>query len=241
VRISIRDILRPEYGLLTWPCSIVLADFLWEIRTELRGRVVLELGCGTALPGILAAKLGAQVTLTDLEADRSGGVIGVSPAGVEREELDLSSPTGEMNEHSSDHSAAAAAPAAELLENCRYCCQLNDVHCNVVQLRWGVVTPQMALLRTPDVLIAADVMFDVAVFECLLATVSYFLERNPHAFLLTTYQQRSSKWWLHWCEMLCRFDLRCEVIPSTDFVPLHRQTRLHGLTIDLLRVQKRCS
>lgn len=38
---------------------------MWEHRNELANKRVLELGSGTALPGILAAKCGAQVTLTD--------------------------------------------------------------------------------------------------------------------------------------------------------------------------------
>jgi hypothetical protein len=42
VRIRIRDVLRPEYGLLTWPCSIVLAEYLWSVRSQLRAVRVLE-------------------------------------------------------------------------------------------------------------------------------------------------------------------------------------------------------
>lgn len=42
-----------------------MAWYLWERRNCLPGLHVLELGCGTALPGLLAAKCGAKVTLTD--------------------------------------------------------------------------------------------------------------------------------------------------------------------------------
>lgn len=38
---------------------------MWENRGELQGKKLLELGAGTALPGILAAKCGAIVTLSD--------------------------------------------------------------------------------------------------------------------------------------------------------------------------------
>jgi methyltransferase-like protein 23 len=38
---------------------------LWERRNHLQHKRVLEIGSGTSLPGILAAKCGAQVTLSD--------------------------------------------------------------------------------------------------------------------------------------------------------------------------------
>lgn len=53
------------YSFYTWPSAPVLAWFLWERRCELPGKRVLELGSGTALPGIVAAKCGAHVTLSE--------------------------------------------------------------------------------------------------------------------------------------------------------------------------------
>ena len=43
----------------------MLALFLWERRQSLQGKRILELGSGTSLPGILASKCGATVTLSD--------------------------------------------------------------------------------------------------------------------------------------------------------------------------------
>merc|ERR1712224_639862 len=50
-----------------WPSSIVLAEL---VATELHdlcasGGAVLELGCGSALPSMVAACLGAQAVATD--------------------------------------------------------------------------------------------------------------------------------------------------------------------------------
>lgn len=39
--------------------------FLWIQREKFIGKRILEIGCGTALPGILAAKFGAKVILSD--------------------------------------------------------------------------------------------------------------------------------------------------------------------------------
>lgn len=55
----------PLYGIL-WPSAEGLAWSLWQNHREsLAGKKVLELGCGLALPSLLAAKLGAAVTAMD--------------------------------------------------------------------------------------------------------------------------------------------------------------------------------
>lgn len=57
--------MQVSYSFYTWPSAPILAWFLWENRRDLPGKKVLELGAGTALPGIVAAKCGAEVTLSD--------------------------------------------------------------------------------------------------------------------------------------------------------------------------------
>ncbi|KAJ7535481.1 hypothetical protein O6H91_12G035700 [Diphasiastrum complanatum] len=63
--IKIREVMQEDYGLYIWPCSIALAEYVWQQRHRFVGTTVLELGAGTALPGIVASKVGANVTLTD--------------------------------------------------------------------------------------------------------------------------------------------------------------------------------
>ncbi|RZF46702.1 hypothetical protein LSTR_LSTR002565 [Laodelphax striatellus] len=65
LEILIPEQLQASYSSYTWPSAPVLAWFLWEHRFELPGKHIVELGSGTALPGILAAKCGATVTLTE--------------------------------------------------------------------------------------------------------------------------------------------------------------------------------
>ncbi|KAH9639073.1 hypothetical protein HF086_003604 [Spodoptera exigua] len=65
LEIVIPELLTAGYSFYTWPSAPLLAWYLWTQRRHLRGLRVLELGCGTGLPGILAAKCGARVTLTD--------------------------------------------------------------------------------------------------------------------------------------------------------------------------------
>ncbi|XP_021365318.1 methyltransferase-like protein 23 isoform X2 [Mizuhopecten yessoensis] len=51
--------------MYTWPCAPVLAQYVLTHRERIRGTTVLEIGAGTALPGIVAAKCDARVTLSD--------------------------------------------------------------------------------------------------------------------------------------------------------------------------------
>lgn len=63
--ISIIENMKEDYGLFVWPCSVVLSEYVWQHKHRFSGATVVELGAGTSLPGLVAAKLGARVTLTD--------------------------------------------------------------------------------------------------------------------------------------------------------------------------------
>ncbi|XP_043708723.1 methyltransferase-like protein 23 isoform X1 [Telopea speciosissima] len=63
--IDIIENIKGDYGLFVWPCSIVLAEYVWQQRLRFSGTSVIELGAGTSLPGLVAAKVGSDVTLTD--------------------------------------------------------------------------------------------------------------------------------------------------------------------------------
>ncbi|XP_059281124.1 uncharacterized protein LOC132034760 isoform X2 [Lycium ferocissimum] len=68
--VTIIENMKDEYGLFVWPCSIILAEYIWQQRSRFTGANVVELGAGTSLPGLVAAKVGADVTLTD-DSNRS--------------------------------------------------------------------------------------------------------------------------------------------------------------------------
>ncbi|XP_028303008.1 EEF1A lysine methyltransferase 3-like [Gouania willdenowi] len=67
-RLRISQLFGGNLGVAApvWEAALHLSLYLEELRVELRGRRVLELGAGTGLLGIMAARLGAEVTLTDL-------------------------------------------------------------------------------------------------------------------------------------------------------------------------------
>uniref|UniRef100_H3CLY8 Methyltransferase 23, arginine n=1 Tax=Tetraodon nigroviridis TaxID=99883 RepID=H3CLY8_TETNG len=63
--LSIPEVLDPRYGMYVWPCAVVLAQYLWSRKEQLPGLGVLELGAGVSLPGVVAARCGAKVILSD--------------------------------------------------------------------------------------------------------------------------------------------------------------------------------
>ncbi|PVD39204.1 hypothetical protein C0Q70_01832 [Pomacea canaliculata] len=65
LEVIIPEIAEAAYGMYTWPCAPVLAQYVWYHRHRLHGKNVLEIGSGTALTGIVAAKCGAHVILSD--------------------------------------------------------------------------------------------------------------------------------------------------------------------------------
>lgn len=60
--------LTPYFGAL-WPSARGLARWLVARADALAGRAVLELGCGLALPSLVAARLGARAVATDRHVD----------------------------------------------------------------------------------------------------------------------------------------------------------------------------
>jgi len=58
--------LCPMFGVI-WPCARALSHRV--ARAELGGRTLLELGCGLALPSLVAAQRGASVVASDQHPD----------------------------------------------------------------------------------------------------------------------------------------------------------------------------
>jgi len=65
VTVTIPEQLAASYGLYIWPSAPVLAWYLWLNKHNYLNKTILELGAGTALPGILLAKIGCNVILSD--------------------------------------------------------------------------------------------------------------------------------------------------------------------------------
>lgn len=64
----VQDWKKLGVAAVVWDAAVVLCMYLELGAVELKGRKVIELGAGTGLVGIVAALLGAHVTITDREA-----------------------------------------------------------------------------------------------------------------------------------------------------------------------------
>ena len=60
VTVTIPEQLAASYGLYIWPSAPVLAWYLWLNQDKFKNQNILELGAGTALPGILLAKVNIE-------------------------------------------------------------------------------------------------------------------------------------------------------------------------------------
>ncbi|XP_076209584.1 histone-arginine methyltransferase METTL23 isoform X1 [Aptenodytes patagonicus] len=172
-----------------WPCAVVLAQYLWVHRRSLPGKRVLEIGAGVSLPGVVAAKCGAEVILSDSEelpqclrnCRRSClmndlphvPVIGLTWGRVSPELLSL-------------------APVDVILgsdvffdpkeSETNHCCFISPNYTD---------------------------------FEDILTTVYFLLEKNPRAQFWTTYQVRSADWSIE--ALLCKWKLKNIRVPLHSF------------------------
>ena len=57
-----RDVLTGVYegGFKVWECALDLVEYIKEHPDFVKGKTVLEIGCGQGLPGIMALKQGAE-------------------------------------------------------------------------------------------------------------------------------------------------------------------------------------
>jgi predicted nicotinamide N-methyase len=60
--------LCPYFGIV-WPAARGLATFMSERKSQFTKKKGIEVGCGLALPAILAAKIGAQMQASDFHPD----------------------------------------------------------------------------------------------------------------------------------------------------------------------------
>ena len=180
------QLLQASYSFYTWPSAPILAWYLWENREDLIGKRVLELGSGTALPGILASKCGAHVTLSD----------------------------------------SASLPRS--LQHIRRSCELNGVlsQVKIIGITWGIFLSSLFTIGPLDLIIGSDCFYEPTVFEEIIVTVAFLLERNSTAKFLCTYQERSADWSIE--HLLNKWGLSC------IHIPLARLGEDSGVSVDEL-------
>ena len=128
-----------------------------------------------------------------------------------------------------------AADSPEVLSNAAAAAALNALQVDLLPLSWGVFTPELASACAFDLLIGADVFYDSAAFDALLATVAFLLRRGPpHARFVCAYQHRSGHASLPW-RLRC-FGLSCAGVTSAEAV-LGASADLPGVTIEVVELR----
>ncbi len=56
---------RMPYWADLWPSALALSQYLFKNQEFVKDKTVLEIGCGLGLSGLVAAEVGAKVTLSD--------------------------------------------------------------------------------------------------------------------------------------------------------------------------------
>ncbi|KAI9093041.1 hypothetical protein DFS34DRAFT_696720 [Phlyctochytrium arcticum] len=196
------ELLSHGYGSYTWPSALVLAGYIYTHPSVVRSKRVLELGAGTGLPGMVAAKMGArEVVLTD--APGEGGILETMKRSVEANGVgSVCGVAGLM---------WGAFPVTIVARECLLPTQGSSSPSNENQ----PASPSPTSMTPPfDLLLGADVFYDPSIFDDLLSTVSYLLRHSctPTAKFLTTYQERSSKRSIQ--DLLDKWGLRCRILPK---------------------------
>ncbi|KAI8050247.1 putative methyltransferase-domain-containing protein [Syncephalis plumigaleata] len=189
VQVAITEQIDPSFHCYVWPSALMLAEYVWHNRSLFDGTTTIELGAGTGLPGLLAAKLGGHVYLTDL------------PRAMPQLEQHIQENNLTMNASHHDeetwHGWAQSHPLVWGSFDNEGLIKLVDS------------------LDSLDWILGADLFYDSKDFEAILITVAYLLDTYPEARFVTTYQERSATRTLQ--PLLDRWQLAARVITGDQF------------------------
>jgi hypothetical protein len=130
VTLNIEQTVVPQTAGVVWDGAVGLCYFLEAHPSLVRGQRVLELGCGTGLPGLVAAVLGAShVLLTEMD---DPVCLACAQASVARN--------------------------ADALRQATVSRSGNEPQLTVAALNWGETLPASVTGAGVDVIIAADVL-----------------------------------------------------------------------------------
>lgn len=145
---------------VVWEGAKVLGEYLVKNRHLLKDKKVLELGAGTGLAGIVAAKLGAaSVLLTDLEKN-----------------LDILEKNVALNFEPSNEDS---------MSNNKVVCSVKGLEWNVDLNKFST-----AAASSFDVIIGADLIYSSRSLRSLLKTITFFVNRQNDALVLLSSKAR---------------------------------------------------
>jgi predicted nicotinamide N-methyase len=152
----------PASGLAhrVWPSSLALAAQALKESSSLDGTWAVELGCGPGLAGVAWAAAGARVVLTDLE-----GCLPLARRSIDLSGLGDRAAVARLGWGEPGGPAVAAGAAAEAGW-------------------WRAEGGETLRPAAPDLVLAADVVYDLALFDPLLRTLADFGAAGTRRVLL---------------------------------------------------------
>jgi predicted nicotinamide N-methyase len=193
IQVTVSENLRADFACYIWPSSLLLtklimAEITPRIKASQQKLHFLELGCGVGLPGILLAKLGANIVWSDVD---SANVVSNLSAQLQMNRID-----------------ASALQFVEL--------DWTDPSPDIIRVL-GAFIPIIDNKLALDYIIGADVLYDVKLFHPLVRTISHILDScTPGCHVLITYQERDSMQTIQ--HLLEFYGLVGELIPKSSFV-----------------------
>jgi predicted nicotinamide N-methyase len=245
------DALTPAYSVPTsatqWPSALLLAAHLVAHPSLVAGRRVLELGCGcSGLPGRVAAALGAAaVCFTDAEL---AALTCVREAAAPCADATCRISTQQLVWGSDRVSGMVLQQLVAARDEAKADADASAASLQAASAEALGVQPHVPMEQVQhsqgwyDVLLGADVMYESAAFEPLLATVRVLLEGAaaaaatvaPHplpAFIMA-YQVRSASRTVG--PILSRLGLQARLLPLPDaarFAPVAVPTAAHAASV----------
>eukprot|EP00850_Spirogloea_muscicola_P004237 SM000018S03602 [mRNA] locus=s18:213057:214431:- [translate_table: standard] len=123
-----------------------------------------------------------------------------------------------------------------VLENLRASCALNSVSCEVRPLTWGLRHwDPLDDAEPPDIVLAADVLYDSAVFEDFFVTLRLLLGSRPGAAAMIAYQHRSSHRSIEF--LMAKWGLACaSIVLADDFMPTSKLESLKAAAVEIVEL-----
>ncbi|XP_042876996.1 protein-lysine N-methyltransferase EEF2KMT-like [Penaeus japonicus] len=169
-------------GLFTWEAGHVLVEWCSENAHLFRNKNVLELGSGLGLMGLAVIKLckPASYTFTDLPTT-------VLKTLAENVKINL--------ENGPDEEISSICDWTDGMET-----SYNHTEVNIRRLDWE----QGSCDIVTDIILAADVVYDPAIVNCLIDTLKTALDNNPGAIAVIASTLRNSDTYAFFKDVLAK-------------------------------------